>query len=72
MSSRLTRSARPATSSGTRSSIRWLGTIEPVVSNQKIDIWVSTLPFSGIGSGRTTSKAEIRSDATMISSSPSS
>ena len=53
--------------------MKWLGTIEPVVSNQKIDIWVRTLPLSGTGSGRITSKAEIRSEATMISaSSPAS
>ena len=26
-----------------------------VVSNQNTDIWVSTLPLSGIGVGRTTS-----------------
>ena len=29
--------------------------MSPVVSNQKIDIWVSTLPLSGIGVGITTS-----------------
>ena len=29
--------------------------MSPVVSNQKFDIWVSTLPLSGIGVGRITS-----------------
>ncbi len=49
-----------------------MGTISWVVSNQNTDIWVSTLPLSGIGVGRTTSYAEIRSDATISRSSSSS
>ena len=55
MSRRLTRSARPSASAGTSSERKWLGTMSRVVSNQKTDIWVSTLPLSGIGVGRTTS-----------------
>lgn len=33
--------------------------------SQKVAIWVRSLPFPGIGLGRTTSKAEMRSEATM-------
>src|SRR5437762_2100596 len=43
----------------------WLGTMCFVRLNQKADIWVSTRPFSGIGVGKTTSKAERRSVVTM-------
>ncbi len=38
-----------------------------VCPNQKLEICVSTMPFSGIGVGRTTSKAESRSVTTMSS-----
>jgi hypothetical protein len=55
MSSLRTRIARSVTSSGTSSERKWFGTIPPVVSNQKIDIRVRTLPLSGIGVGITTS-----------------
>ena len=55
MSSRLTRSPRPAASSGTSSETMWFGQIWPVVSNQNTDIRVSTAPLSGIGVGSTTS-----------------
>src|SRR6185369_7265643 len=50
---------------------RWLGTIAPVRPNQKRDSPVSTLPLSRIGVGRTTSKALIRSDATIANRSSS-
>jgi hypothetical protein len=36
-----------------------------VRANHQRDIWVSTAPFSGIGVGRTTSKALMRSVATI-------
>ena len=55
MSSFCTRMPRPAASGGTSSEMKWLGTISPVSSNQKSDIWVSTLPLSGIWVGRITS-----------------
>ena len=44
--------------------------IPSVRPNQKCERPVSTRPLSGIGVGRTTSKAEIRSDATIRSRSP--
>ena len=37
----------------------------PVRANQKLEIWFSTRPLSGIGSGSTTSKADSRSVVTM-------
>src|SRR5439155_11685828 len=43
----------------------WFGTMSAVRSNQYADRPVSTAPLSGIGVGRTTSYAEIRSDATI-------
>jgi hypothetical protein len=36
-----------------------------VLSNQKLAIWVSTTPLSGIGVGKITSKADSRSVVTM-------
>ncbi len=55
ISSRFTRIARSATSSGTSSEMKWLGTMSSVSPNQKTDIRFSTLPLSGIGVGITTS-----------------
>ena len=55
MSSLRARIARSVTSSGTSSEMKWLGTMSPLISNQKIDIWVNTFPLSGIGVGITTS-----------------
>ena len=46
---------RSATSSGTSSEMKWLGTMSAVSPNQKTDIRFSTLPLSGIGVGMTTS-----------------
>ena len=46
-------------------STRWLGMMASVCSNQKLEIWVSTVPLSAIGVGRMTSKAESRSLTTM-------
>src|SRR4029453_18306196 len=40
--------------------------------NQNAEIWLSTAPLYGIGSGRITSKAEIRSVTTNSSVSPRS
>ena len=42
----------------------WLGTISAVWSNQNRESPVRTRPLSGIGVGMTTSKAEMRSEAT--------
>ena len=36
-----------------------------VCSNQKLEIWVSTVPLSAIGVGRMTSNADRRSLTTM-------
>ncbi len=47
--------------------IMWLGTMSSSMRNQNAESWVSTFPFPGIPSGSTTSKAEIRSDATRSS-----
>jgi hypothetical protein len=55
MSSFRTRIPRPAASAGTSSEMKWLGAMSRVRSNQKSDIWVSTLPLSGISVGRITS-----------------
>jgi hypothetical protein len=38
----------------------------PVRANQKTDSVLRTLPLSGIGVGSTQSKAEMRSDETMM------
>ena len=46
---------------------RWFSTILSVKSNQNSDICVSTRPLSGIPFGITTSKAEMRSVATIRS-----
>ena len=45
--------------------VRWLGIRWAVLPNQKLLIWHSISPLPGIGSGRTTSKAESRSVATI-------
>ena len=50
--------------------IRWLGARSESSSNQYAVMAVSTLPLSGMGSAMITSKAEMRSEAT-ISSRPS-
>jgi hypothetical protein len=51
--------------------VSWLGTMWPSLPNQKFAISLSTRPFSGMGSGRITSKAESRSLTTIsILSSP--
>ena len=50
--------------------MRWLGTISSVRPNQNCERPVSTRPLSGMGVGRTTSNAEMRSDATISSRSP--
>ena len=55
MSSFLTRMPLPAASGGTSSEMKWFGTMSPVSSNQKSDIWVNTFPLSGISVGRITS-----------------
>jgi hypothetical protein len=65
MLSRRTRIARPATSSGTSSEMKWLGQMSAVLSNQKSDICVSTRPLSGMSVGMITSYAEMRSEATI-------
>ena len=44
---------------------KWFGTMSFVRSNQKADIWHNTAPLSGTAVGSTTSKADIRSVATM-------
>ena len=43
----------------------WLAMMALVFANQKLEICVSTIPLSGIGVGRMTSKAERRSLTTM-------
>jgi len=50
-----TRTARPSTSSGTSLEMKWFGQMSFVFSNQKFDIWVRTLPLSGILVGMITS-----------------
>ncbi len=53
-------------------STTWLGMMSRVRSNQKLESWVSTSPLPGIGVGRITSNAEMRSVATITRvSSPS-
>src|SRR5512138_1994403 len=52
--------------------MRWLGTTRPTKSNQNLEIWVRTLPLYGMSEGRTQSKAEMRSVATMRSLSSTS
>ena len=47
----------------------WLAMTCSVRANQKLDTWVSTRPLPGIGVGKMTSKAEMRSLVTMSSSS---
>ena len=47
--------------------IRWFSWNSWVWLNQKIESWVSTLPRSGMPLGRTWSKAERRSVATISS-----
>ena len=63
--------ARPATSDPAVSGksvgsadTRWFATMDAVASNQNVDSAVSTRPLSGIRSSSTTSKTEMRSDAT--------
>ena len=51
--------------------VRWFGSSAAVRANQDRDRSVSTLPLPGMGSGRTTSNAEMRSDATNSSRSSS-
>src|SRR5690348_3095992 len=53
--------------SGTMPETRWLGWKVSVCENQKIESCVRTLPRSGMPLGRTRSKAEMRSVATMSS-----
>jgi len=60
--------ARSASVANGSASIRWLGTRPLVRANQTFEICVSTTPFSGIGVGRTTSKAESRSLVTISNS----
>ena len=50
----------------------WFGTMSLVKSNQNLDILFSTAPFSGTGSFKITSNAEIRSVQTMTRLSPRS
>jgi len=50
----------------------WLETTSPVRANQKAESPVRTLPLSGTGVGCTASYVEIRSDATIRTSSPRS
>jgi hypothetical protein len=71
--SRLTTMARPATWSRSAgwttdsgaSPVNWLGRMFDNFPNQKSATAVSTLPLSGMGVGRTTSKADSRSVVTM-------
>ncbi len=67
-------SANGSSSAGVPSAKRrkWFGTTCAVRSNHHADIWFSTLPLSGIPVGRMTSKAEMRSVATISSRSPRS
>ena len=65
-------SAAGAEAAGSRLT-RWLGATGDSSSSQKAVIAVSTRPLSGMGSAITTSKADMRSDATNRSrSSPAS
>ena len=73
ISARLHSIDRPA-SSGTRAgsgsasrsvAMRWLPTTPAKCSNQNADIAVSTRPLLVMGSLRTTSNADMRSDVTM-------
>ena len=72
--SRRTTSARPSSARRSVGSVKasasdkdamWLMTICRERSNQKHDSAVSTAPFPGMGSGRTTSKADMRSVVTI-------
>ncbi|MCY1545493.1 hypothetical protein D9M68_814390 [compost metagenome] len=62
------RSASLTTLSGA-SPVRWIGQmfrpLGPSWSNQNSESWVSSAPLPGIGSPMITSKALMRSDATM-------
>src|SRR5262249_25235684 len=49
----------------------WFGTTSASWSNHHRLSWVSTFPLSGTSVGKTTSKAETRSEATRMRSSPS-
>ncbi|MNP35724.1 hypothetical protein D3C76_1290710 [compost metagenome] len=70
---RLATTARPSTNgssaagttSSTLSPVKWLGTTPESLSNQKLEMAVRILPFSGIGCSRITSNAERRSVATI-------
>ena len=63
--------ATPAGNSAGSTLTRWLGATSAVSSSQKAVMAVSTLPLWGILSAITTSKAEMRSEATNSSTSPS-
>ena len=74
ISARRTSIPRPATPSMSRASAgksagstltRWLGATSAIWSSQNAVMAVSTRPLSGTGSGITTSKAEMRSEATI-------
>ena len=45
--------------------MKWFGTTPLVCSNHHADIWLSTLPLSGMPVGRMESNAEMRSVATI-------
>src|SRR5262245_31098375 len=57
-------SMKPSGRSEGATPTRWFGTIACVFENQNRDRPVRTRPLSGISVGRTTSKADRRSDAT--------
>src|SRR5690242_17245714 len=70
--SRWQRTARPVHSGGTSAEeTTWFGTTSASRSNHHSESWVRTAPLSGICVGSTTSKTEIRSEATSSRSSPS-
>src|SRR5690606_14169565 len=59
----------PTLTLGSGTAMIQLGTMSAVASRNLAATWFSTWPLNGMASGRITSKAEIRSLATMISSS---
>jgi hypothetical protein len=57
----------PTETLGAGTSVSQLGQIFVVARNIYAAIWFNTCPLNGIGLGRITSKAEMRSDATITS-----
>ena len=60
----------PALAAALAMQMKWLGMLPAVMANQKAEMLERTTPFSGMAVGRTTSKAEMRSVATMSSRPP--